>query len=454
MNAPQLSFNAAAPQHAASGPHAWLFGRGPTWRAFSLLTLLMLFDFADRMIIAALLPAIKAEWHISDAQAGLLNSVLTLGMIVFAFPTSLVIDRWSRVKTASLMGAIWSIASALGGLAGSFGQLASARAAVGLGEAGYAPAAYSWIAAAFPQRRRQFAMGLFTAGAPIGMALGVAAGGYIATHYGWRHAFGVVALPGLVVAALLFKARDYHHADVSVSSTQTPADWRRAILRTPSLLAAYVHTAMGMLQWVPVFYFLPTYFNRLAGLPVQRASLLTGGLMLLPVLGSPLGGWIMDQLSARYVRSKIGFAAITGGISTVLYLAAFSLALSWQQQYALMVLATLIGSTGSTAALSMTQELVHPGARAFSGTCAVVSAAVLGSLPGPFLTGLASDHFGLGVALTGVTGIAGALALASLYVAWRHYPADLSRNAGLGVIALSTGPDIAPPAGANIAPAA
>ncbi|GAB7127663.1 MFS transporter [Silvimonas sp. JCM 19000] len=450
MNAPHLSLDTAA----QSSPHAWLFGRGPTWRAFSLLTLLMLFDFADRMIIAALLPGIKAEWHISDAQAGLLNSVLTLGMIVFAFPTSLIIDRWSRVKTASLMGVLWSIASVLSGLAANFGQLAVARVAVGVGEAGYAPAAYSWIAAAFPLRRRQFAMGLFTAGAPIGMALGVALGGYIATHYGWRHAFGVVALPGLLVAALLFRARDYRRSDVGISSTHSVGDWRRAILRTPSLLAAYLHTAMGMLQWVPVFYFLPTFFNRLAGLPVQRASLLTGGLMLLPVLGAPLGGWIMDQLGARYVRSKIGFAAITGLIATLLYLAAFSLALRWQQQYALMVLATLIGSTGSTAALSMTQELVHPGARAFSGTCAVVAAAVLGSLPGPFLTGLASDHFGLGVALGGVTGVSGLLGLLTLLLAWRYYPADLSRSAGLAVIAAASAPSGAPAQPAHSAAAA
>lgn len=442
MSAPELQNLATQPAQAADG---WLFGQRHTASVFVLLSLLMVFDFADRMVIAALLPDIKAQWHITDAQSGLLNSVLTLGMIVFAFPLAIAIDHWSRVKTASLMGGVWSIAAALGGLTANFGQLLATRGLVGIGEAGYAPAAYSWITAAFPRRHRQFAMGLFTASAPIGMAVGVALGGYIATHYGWRHAFGIVALPGLVIAALLYKGRDYRNADVQYLSAQNsplPAEaevisgWRGRILRTPSLLLAFFQSAMGMLQWVPVFYFLPTYFSRIHGLPLQKASLLTSSLMLLPIIGAPLGGWIMDRLTSREQRAKLLFAVVAGSLCTGLYLVGFTVASTWQAQYAVFVVAIFLGSTASTTSLSMAQELVHPRARAFSGTCSVVASALLGSLPGPFVTGLLSDHFGLKVALTSVTLVSGTLALIATALALRFYPRDLARVSHFQVVPL------------------
>lgn len=80
MSAMELHASTGAPAHDADG---WLFGKPHTWQVFGLFGLLMTFDFADRMIIAALLPSIRLQWHISDAQAGLLNSVLTLGMMRF-----------------------------------------------------------------------------------------------------------------------------------------------------------------------------------------------------------------------------------------------------------------------------------------------------------------------------------------------------------------------------------
>ena len=205
MSAAALPATPPAPASPAAATPAndYLFGRRRTVQTFSLLCLLMVFDFADRMILAALIPSIKAEWQITDATAGMLSSILTLGMVLCAFPASIAIERWSRVKTASIMGVVWSLASAAGGLAGSVTQLAASRALVGAGEAGYAPVSYTWISAAFPKRRRQLALGLFSSAQPIGMALGVALGGYVATHYGWRHALGIMALPGLLIAVWL-----------------------------------------------------------------------------------------------------------------------------------------------------------------------------------------------------------------------------------------------------------
>lgn len=434
MSAMELHASTGAPAHDADG---WLFGKPHTWQVFGLFGLLMTFDFADRMIIAALLPSIRLQWHISDAQAGLLNSVLTLGMIVFALPVALAVDRWSRVKTASLMGVAWGVAAALGGLTANLGQLLVMRGVVGVGEAGYAPAAYSWIAAAFPRRHLQFALGLFSASAPVGMALGVAAGGYIASHYDWRHAFGIVALPGLLAAVLLYRGRDYDNRDVTRTieadrATGCPEPEasiasRARILRTPSLLLSFVLSAMAMMQWMPGFYFLPTYFNRIHGLPLQQASMLSSSLMLLPVVGTPLGGWLMDRLTLRYRRAKLVYVAVIAGLSTGLYLITFHFTTAWQTQYALLLVTGFIGSTAVSAPMSMTQELVDPRARAFSGTCGVIASALFGSMPGPYLTGLLSDHFGLPLALALVTSISGALIVAAALLALRFYLSDLTR---------------------------
>jgi MFS family permease len=435
MNAPDLRSLTGARAHLADG---WLFDRGHTWRVFGLFALLMVFDFADRMIVAALLPSIRLQWHINDAQAGLLNSALTLGMTVFAFPVALAIDRWSRVKTASLMGIAWGIASTLGGLTFNFSQLLAMRGLVGVGEAGYAPAAYSWIAAAFPRRHLQFALGLFSASASVGMALGVAVGGFIASHYGWRHAFGIVALPGVLVAALLYRGRDYSNCHVSPlvetgrsagrPGAETSAGSRIRILRTPSLLLSFFLSAMIMMQAVPVFYFLPTYFNRIHGLPLQQAAFLSSSLMLLPIVGTPLGGWTMDRLTRRFRRAKLVYIAVAAGLCTGLYLVTFHFAVTWQTQYGVLLIAGFIGSTAVSTPMSMTQELVHPRARAFSGTCGVIASAFFGSMPGPWLTGLLSDRFGLRFALASVTVSSGVLIVVGALLALRFYLADLART--------------------------
>ncbi|MFL9710706.1 MFS transporter [Methylobacillus sp. Pita1] len=413
----------------------YLFGKQGTLWVFSLLCLLMVFDFADRLIIAGLLPYIKAEWGLSDAQSGLLSSLLTLGMVLFAFPVSIALDRWSRIKTASLMGVFWGVASASGAFAQNFGQLAASRALVGAGEAAYAPASYAWISAAFPRRRLQLALGVFSASQPIGMALGIALGGFIAAHYGWRHALGLMAIPGILVAIALYRCRDYRNIQPETSSAdqQKPGHWQvirhnwSRIVRTPSLLLAYLSSAMATLQWVPVVFFLPTYLNRIHGIPLQQASLMTSGLLMIGVVAIPLGGWIMDTLTRRHRHAKIYFSTIAFALSAVLYGIAFGIAHDAQTQYLLIILASFSAAVSASGPLSMTQELAHPSGRALSGTTSVMTLHLLGSVPGPYLAGLLSDHYGLGQALFILPVISGTLAVILLAFASRHYPHDLGK---------------------------
>ena len=422
---------AAAPAASAAG-NEYLLGRGHTLAIFSLLCLLMVFDFADRMIIASLLPLIKAEWHITDAQAGLLGSVLFVGMVVFAFPAVLLTNRLGRVKTASLMGIFWSFASAAGAFSTNLAHLAATRAAVGAGEAGYAPASYAWIATAFPRRRRQLALGIFSAGQVIGMGMGVALGGYLATHVGWRHALGWMALPGLAVAVLLYRGRDYR---------SIPADGARAvaareggrfhglkvIFGTRSLLYTYLSQALSTLQWVPLFYFLPTYFHRIHGIELAKASYMSSALLLLSIVAVPLGGWIMDRWNTRAPARKLVFAPVLAVTATILYVLAFGFVGDYAVQYGLILLAFFIFGLGGVATLGMTQELVPPDIRPLSATCSVVTIHLLGSAPGPYLAGALSDRFGLAEALLTVVVASSTLAVITLLLARRHYLADLAK---------------------------
>jgi MFS family permease len=421
---------------AATSPagNGYMLGKGHTLAVFSLLCLLMVFDFADRMIIASLLPLIKAEWHISDAQAGLLGSVLFVGMVLFAFPAVLMTNRLGRVRTASLMGIFWSFASAAGAFSTNLTYLATTRAAVGAGEAGYAPASYAWISTAFPQRRRQLALGIFSAGQVIGMAVGVALGGYLASHVGWRHALGWMALPGLIVAVLLYRGRDYRSLPANAGQGAVARDGGRfhglkVILGTRSLLYTYLSQALSALQWAPLFYFLPTYFHRIHGIPLAKASYMSSGLLLLSIVAVPLGGWIMDGWHVRAPARKLVFAPVLALVATILYVIAFGLVDGYAVQYGLILLAFFIFGLGGVATLGMTQELVPPDIRPLSATCSVVMIHLLGSAPGPYLAGVLSDHFGLTTALLTVVVASSTLAVATLLLARRHYLGDLAKVA-------------------------
>jgi MFS family permease len=129
--------------------------------------------------------------------------------VLFTFPVSILVDRWSRRKTIGLMAVVWSVATGLGAFSKSFRQLFTARTWIGVGEAGYAPGGSAMISALYPVEKRAWMMGLWNASIPLGSAIGVAVGGIIATHWGWRHALGIVAIPGLIIAILFFFVKDY-----------------------------------------------------------------------------------------------------------------------------------------------------------------------------------------------------------------------------------------------------
>ena len=174
------------------------------WYILLILTLVYSLNHVDRQIMVILSEPIKQEFGLSDTQIGLLTGIVfAFFYAVLGIPFAAWADRGNRRNIVALSLSIWSGMTALSGFAGSFWQLAIARMGVGIGEAGGTPPATAMIADVFPPKRRALALGIYTTGISLGILIGFILGGAIAAKYGWRMAFFVAGVPGLVLALLL-----------------------------------------------------------------------------------------------------------------------------------------------------------------------------------------------------------------------------------------------------------
>lgn len=388
-------------------PNGYLMSKGYSYYVFALLFLLYMFDYIDRMVVVSLFPYLKADFNLSDTQCGLLVSTVYWSIVILSAPISVLIDRWSRKKSIGIMAVFWSIATVSCAFAKNFGQLFVARTAIGVGEAGYAPGGTALISALFPERLRSLIVGLWTAALPLGSAIGIVAGGYIATYYGWRHAFGIVALPGFIVAILFFFVRDYETVSLQKKAGGSPdqpeilktRDVLHAFSRTPSLLLTYAAFAGSMFLTAAYLSWLPTYFHRVDHLSMENAALKGSLVMLLSVVGFPLGGYLADQWRKKRANGRLLFPALSSLATAVVFFTAFY-ALQGPLQYPLILLGGVLASAFSPAAIAVTQDVVHPGLRATSYSFCVVSQNLLGSSLGPLFVGALSDRYDIQTALT------------------------------------------------------
>ena len=185
-------------------------GRGAAITILIVLSLLQLSDWANRSILAISLQAIKKSFNLTDTQAGMLPSLLQVGVAVFLIPTAILADRLGRRKVIMGMALIWSVFTLLTGFAGRLWHLLLARFMVGTGEAGYQPAGQTWLGLTFSKEIRTRVIALFMMCMPIGVALGLFLGGVMlnATH-DWRPAFFIFGFPGIILAFIVLFLPDY-----------------------------------------------------------------------------------------------------------------------------------------------------------------------------------------------------------------------------------------------------
>ncbi len=372
-------------------------------RGLAVLTLINLFNYIDRYIIAAISETLRhSTLHLSDFQYGLLGSGFIVVYMLTAPFFGALGDTRSRTRLIALGVAIWSVATALGGLAWSFASLLAARALVGVGEAAYGTIAPSLLADYYPRERRGRAFAVFFAAIPIGSALGYVVGGLADHIVGWRGAFFVAGLPGLLLAALTLRLWEPPRG----------AQDEAAPLRSPGAggaLAAllgnrtYVLTVLGYAAYTfalgGIAFWMPSFLERVREIPRAQATVQFGAIVVVTgFVGTYFGGWLGDYC-LRFSRHAYLWVS---GLATLLAAPLFLLALVATRPgpyWAALVTAQVLMFISTGPINSTIVNVVSPSIRATAVALSIFTIHTLGDVPSPALVGMISDARSLGEAV-------------------------------------------------------
>jgi len=385
-----------APAPAQPSSRRSLFA-GTSGAALAVLTLINLFNYIDRYLVPALFETLRtSEFALSDKQLGLLMTGFVLVYMLTSPAFGVLGDRSARPRLVAAGVFIWSLATTLAGFAQSFLALFLARAAVGVGEAAYGTISPGLLADYFPRSTRGRVMAIFFAAIPVGSALGFVIGGLVDHAWGWRAAFFVAGVPGLLLALLCLRIPDPPRGaqDEGPAADEPPGPPLAAyghVLRNRSYVltvlgyAAYTFAVGGMASWMPSF------LERIRGVPKEQATVQFGAIVVATgFVGTFAGGWLGDALLKRTRDAYLWLS----GLAT---LAAAPLA--WlvfvdprPKVYLPAIIAAellLFASTGPIN--SVIVNVVRPAERATAVALSILSIHLLGDVPSPYLIGWISD---------------------------------------------------------------
>jgi predicted MFS family arabinose efflux permease len=420
------------------GPEAgnndgYLTGKGQAWFAFAMTFALMLFDYIDRQVIVSLFPHIKSEWNLSDKQLGSLVSIISIVVAAGGIPVALLADRVSRVKSIVVMATTWSVATISCMFTANYSQLFAARAVVGAGETGYGSVGAALMSTLFPKRLRSTVLGAFFAAGSLGSVLGVFLGGVIAAQWGWKAAFGVVGVPGFVLALLYLFVRDYKTVALTPKSNSVSQSVGGALqhifgtlLRTRTLLWVCIAGAMQLVTMSAVMAWLTSFLNRFQGMTPANAAQHTALVILASAAGVLFWGIVVDRLARRKPRNKLPGLAVLCVATSAIFMFAFSGIYMGSAQFELIVLGGFFMNSMIGVVTGVVMDVTHPSMRATGAALLAVILNLLGLALGPFLTGVLSDQWGLQHALA-VVPLFSVLAAALFVIAMRSYEADVAR---------------------------
>ena len=410
------------------------------YRNYVLFILFVVYglSYVDRQILSILMEPIRKEFGFSDMQLGLLSGVaFAIFYATLGIPIARFADRHSRVNIIAISLVVWSAATALTGKATSFFQIFLARVGVGVGEAGCNPSAYSIISDYFPAKRRSTAQSLYSMGVYLGQFIGFVTAGYIAHEYGWRAAFYVVGIPGILVAIIVKLTlkeppRGFSEPVGYVAQPPPPA---MAVLKKLMSLPAFRNLSFASGLHALVAYGLNNFYSaflmRSHGMSLVETSnalaviTLTGGLA-----GTYLGGKLSDIYSQRNggdPRYQMWVPAVALLINIPVWL----LALLLPMKYAVLVMmipAIALGATYLGPSISATHQLVGVRERAVSGALLLFVLNFIGIGMGPMLSGQISDMFrdmfvsqGIALEVARADGLKYALCIMSIANLWSAY---------------------------------
>lgn len=389
-----LSAKGAEPEPT---PYAKPFYR---YYVLAVLTVVYVFNFVDRQLLVILQEPIKDELGLSDTQLGLLTGfAFALFYVVCGIPIARWADKGNRSRIIAIALTIWSVMTALCGLAANYAHLLLARVGVGVGEAGGSPPAHSMISDIFKAKNRALALSVYSIGIYIGILIGFAAGGFLADAFSWRLAFFVVGIPGVALAVLVLLTvrepiRGWSEGDQTASEPAPPIRdvarllWTRISFRHIALAASLqAFIIYGIGNWLPS-YFLRTYELDIGTIGAWMA--LTTGFG--GGIGSFFGGWLSDRLGARDVRWYLWVPAI---LTSLLVPVQLAILLSGKVYFALVMTAPFhfLSAAYLGAVLAVSHSLVSARMRALTSAVLFFVLNLIGLGLGPVIVGFLSDTF-------------------------------------------------------------
>lgn len=387
----------AAPPAAAAQEHP-LFSA----RTFTLVLLLVVYisNYADRQILNILQVQIMDELKIGNAAFGFLSGLsFALFYATLGIPLAMLADRFSRKWILIASMSVWSIMTTLCGVAQGFWQLALFRIGVGVGEAGGSPPSHSMISDLYPVAQRGTALAIYALGVPLGTALGNLVGGYIGGGLGWRVAFYVLGLPGLLLAlyfAFAFKEPERGHADGGLDTTGK-APSLGEVARFMFSQRSLVHAIAGATLITAVGYgglaFTSKFLQFSHGMTVQQVgaylALQTG---VVAAIGTFAGGFLGDVLARRNLGWSAWIVtaaiAISAPFTIAVYLLSDTTLVLW-----LMTITILVGGVYLAPTFALVQNLVGVRMRATASALLLFVINLVGLGLGPLVVGLIADAF-------------------------------------------------------------
>ncbi|HEV7232953.1 MAG TPA: MFS transporter [Sphingorhabdus sp.] len=386
----------------ATAQHASIATASSRVMLWTLLVVYIL-NFLDRQIVSILAEPMKQEFGLTDTQLGLLaGPAFAVFYAVLGVPIARYADKGgtNRVWLISISLAVWSAMTAVCGMAQNFVQLALARVGVGVGEAGCTPAAHSLIADSVSADKRSSAIAFYGLGIPIGGLLGLILGGIINDVYGWRAAFMIVGVPGILLALVIPKViRDPRigvETIASASAATAPSvlsfgEAAREIFASKAWLYIFIAASFTAFLSYGKGLWTISFFIRSHGLSTTEAGLaMAVALGVSGIIGTWLGGKVADRFGKDNKRHLLTMPALGMTIAAPLLFAAY-----WSENWivggALLVVPTILNSAYYGPAYGCVQGLVRKEARAVAASLVVFGQNLIGLGLGPLAFGMLSD---------------------------------------------------------------
>ncbi|MBA4307091.1 MAG: MFS transporter [Sphingopyxis sp.] len=403
---------------------------GQRWYVLIIMMLVYTISIADRYVLSTLLGPISEELNLTDTGAASLGIPLALFYVTMGIPLSWLCDRTNRRNLLAASVAVWSLMTTLTGFTRGYMDLLLARIGVGIGEAGGTPACNSIIADYFPANRRSMAMTVFALGAPIGAWLGTDIAGMVSTIHGWRSAFMVLGIPGILLALIIMvtvKEPKRGRLDiVSEEKAPTVMETLKFLWSQKSAVHAMTGSGLSAFWGWGLMWFTPLFLQRTYGMDEGAAGSLLGEIYLVGGIGASLiTAYVVARPSYTDPR-KISrlLAVVTAAATLPSFLAYYTHDLAFAKFMWWLFIPAIYFYIGP--AMALCQNLAAPKMRAMAIAISLLVANVLNLIVAPWIVGSLSDFF---------AGPAGAdadslrmaqliLAPTGLWAAWHYWRAE------------------------------